>query len=700
MYILPSLLVSATLAGNIEATGSPVSRVVELVRQLKSTIEADGKTEQQIYDKLACWCEETTNRKTDDIETATNRIDELSQLIQENSGKSGIFSAEIAQLKKDIAANEVNRKEATEIRQKQNEEYTKERLETEQCISALEHATKVLTGAGTSSLQEARRLSVVKGIDVALEKLPIENSISGEQKQLLSSFVEDARKSSFLQASHNPFGDYAPQSTQIQGILKNMYDTFVAALERANGEESTQNQTFKDLIKTKKEEFETLTATLTQKQTAFAENVQTLAEQKLERSNLQEQKATDKKFLEETKNNCRDQADSWSERSRLRTEELGGIDKAIDILSSNEDLFARSNKDFIQMRMLRPQEAITAYRKLSALAQRHDSMRFAALAVKVKAGGHFDDVIKIIDVMIGTIRDEDGEDIASKKRCTADFEALKSENGDLDHYQMKNRNLIALLGEQNAELQKKLGETEAEIVRVQQEIDDALEERTEAKQEFNKALQDDKDASKVIGKAVEALSAFYENNKIGFGLVQEPTYSVDQDKAPEGFAGKPYGGKKSESTGIVAILKMLKEDVDNEIKESITAEAEAQKDFEETRDAARANVKALKETKTNLTQAKAKNEENNSNAENEKQSLNELQGSNGGSFDSHCGECQWIYSNASAEFSFLKEKCGPKFTVSDVASFDTRKKLRSDELQGLQDARASLAGSAQDPASS
>merc|ERR1719223_2184505 len=67
---------------------------------------------------------------------------------------------------------------------------------------------------------------------------------------------------SAAQIANNPFGDYAPQSTQIQGILKGMYDAFTSSLEKANAEESEQQKAFEELMATKKKELDTLQLTL------------------------------------------------------------------------------------------------------------------------------------------------------------------------------------------------------------------------------------------------------------------------------------------------------------------------------------------------------------------------------------------------------------------------------------------------------
>jgi len=57
---------------------------------------------------------------------------------------------------------------------------------------------------------------------------------------------------SAMQIANNPLGHYATQSTQIQGILKGMYDGFSQSLEKANAEEAEQQKAFKELMVTKK----------------------------------------------------------------------------------------------------------------------------------------------------------------------------------------------------------------------------------------------------------------------------------------------------------------------------------------------------------------------------------------------------------------------------------------------------------------
>jgi len=81
---------------------------------------------------------------------------------------------------------------------------------------------------------------------------------------------------SAVQLRNNPFGDYAPQSTQIQGILKGMYDAFTADLEKDNAEEAEKQKAFEEFMKTKKAEQATLELTLEKQEDAKAKKNKTV----------------------------------------------------------------------------------------------------------------------------------------------------------------------------------------------------------------------------------------------------------------------------------------------------------------------------------------------------------------------------------------------------------------------------------------
>merc|ERR1719281_1561918 len=67
-----------------------------------------------------------------------------------------------------------------------------------------------------------------------------------------------------------------------------------------------------------------------------AEKEQQRSEWKLELAALKKKLKADMKFFEETKAGCKEKATLWSTRCRIRTSEILGINKALEILDSPE----------------------------------------------------------------------------------------------------------------------------------------------------------------------------------------------------------------------------------------------------------------------------------------------------------------------------------------------------------------------------
>merc|ERR550514_2401115 len=148
---------------------------------------------------------------------------------------------------------------------------------------------------------------------------------------------------------------------------------------------------------------------------------------------------------------------------------------------------------------------------------------------------------------------------------------------------------------------------------------EALATRNEENSDFKAALKDDTDAVALLASALDALTSFYKNNKLPLGLVvkkKQPEYAVDPDKAPPAAGGdKPYGGRSSETGGITGIISMIKEDLENEIKEGKAAEANAQAEYNKQRAEALKTLAALKEKKTNQEMQKADTDQKTEDAE-------------------------------------------------------------------------------------
>merc|ERR1719482_311522 len=124
-------------------------------------------------------------------------------------------------------------------------------------------------------------------------------------------FVKQAN-AALTQTGQNPFGDYAPQSTQIQGILKSMYDSFTADLEKDNAQEAESQKSFEELMATKLQEQKTLKGTLQQQESDQASKEVQLKENQLIKDDTFDQLEADEAFFADTKEACQAKAAEWS----------------------------------------------------------------------------------------------------------------------------------------------------------------------------------------------------------------------------------------------------------------------------------------------------------------------------------------------------------------------------------------------------
>jgi len=683
--------VSPATAGVVEKKPTPMARVVKLIDDLKSGVLSDGKKEQEAYDKYACWCEKTLQKKAAAISEAKDLITETEILIKKLKGEIASHQAEIAQLNKDIAQNKEAQKEAKSVRDKEYADYAEEKSESEQCIGALEAAITVLTGAGTKKgfldvSKQAQLLSVAAEVRTIFGRGKMQKlAVSQQDIDMVRNFVskpEDFLKhaTGLTQVGNNPFGDYAPQSTQIQGILKGMYDAFTADLEKDNVAEADSQKSFEELMATKEKELATLEATLGKQEADEASKTKTLAEEVELKDTTAEQLAADEEFFSDTKAACQDKATEWSVRTRLRTEELAGMEEAIKILKGGDDKFKESLETFLQLKSVKKthsdsSRSAKAYQKLQALAGQYKSIMLARIAVAAQSGGHFDKVIVSIDNMIATLRKEEADDIAHRDLCENELNGNKNEGADLQINIDKATKKLGRLGNNKDNIEEEIDKVKKDIKATEDDMQELLDFRNDEVAAFRKALKVDTESVGLLNDAIHALSKFYKNNKIE-GVVdlhrKAPEYTEDPDKAPSTWEGS-YGGRKSESTGILAILSMLVEDLEKEMADAKSDDADAQEKYLKQNGALTETLNAQKATKVTLEEELAGVDAKIDVTEDYKESLEgDLKGSNAEKKALNT-DCDWVKTH-----------------------FDSRRSKRKTEMDGLQEAKDFLAGSGYD----
>jgi len=695
-FILTQLCLVAGLKLTVR-TGSPVEKVVELIEELKAKIEADGANEQKLYDKFACWCETTTARKADAIDDGKALIGKTTTDILTLKGAIAVLASEIAELQAEIAeANEAMAK-ATKIREKENSDYQQEKAYMETTLSSLHAAIEVLSGAGTKKMMLLKAASMVRSAILGSPKL---DGLSPDKLRLMKSFFEDPvsliqEPVDYYDQKAQAKASYSPQSATIMGILKDMYDTFSADLEKSNSEESSKQKAFEDLIAEKEKQVADWSAEVTDKEGQKAEKSTMLSENEELLSATQAQLKIDEDFFETARDSCKAKSNEWDERARLRTEQLDGIEKALKILTSDEaratfaasantraqDTFGTEGSremdatevtkmsvgDVLFLQMEMPREK--AYRALKKVIGDSKNLRLARIAVAVRTAqkGHFDEVIAEIDRMIELLKEESQEDIEQRDWCIAEQNNQTNHKENLEYEISQLQAKITMAEKKKAELEAEKEDTLKKKADLEEAMEEALADREAENQAFTTAKTDDENAIELLGQAIEALSAYGSNNAF-LQRRKQPAMEVSEDQAPDAtFSSKD--NHKDAQNGIVALLTQIKENLEIEIKVATGAEAKATEEYLKLKADADEQIKsyeeqvvaldaAISDTDAEITSLTETKEDTEAEHKTTVEYLEKIE-----------PNCEWI-----------------------KASFYKRAELRTKEADGLREAKAILAG--------
>merc|ERR1719487_1219023 len=108
-------------------------------------MEKEAEEDEEVYDKMACWCESNEKEKTKSIKDAEARVDDLTTKIEEYTANSARLNTEIKNLEKEVAENQQALDKATALRQKELAEFNAEEKDVLQSIAGLKAAVTVLS---------------------------------------------------------------------------------------------------------------------------------------------------------------------------------------------------------------------------------------------------------------------------------------------------------------------------------------------------------------------------------------------------------------------------------------------------------------------------------------------------------------------------------------------------------------------------
>ena len=679
--VLAVALQSVESRDGLRVAVNPIRRVVTMLQMMQNKIETEGKKEKVLFDKFMCYCTNGRSQLEDSVEAAETKIPKVESDIKELGAEVVQLSADIEKAKADRADAKAAIAEATSLREKEAAAYAKESGDYKANLAAMDKAIAAIeAGAGGAFLQTTGA-SVVR-------KLSVQADMSDVDRDVLSSFL-----------STDAHSDYAPQSGQITGILKQMRDTMQADLDTTTATEEEALKNFDALVAAKEKQINSLTKEIEDKMARLGDGGVKLSEMKEDLEDTTESLAEDKQFLADLDKSCATKQGEWDVRCKLRTEEILAVADTIKILNDDDalELFKKTlpgSASLLQVQVTTREMKQQALAMLKGVKGSYQ-INLISLALKGKKVS-MTKVIKMVDDMVILLGEEQKADEAKKEQCEKDIDETEDKHkelnvaiADLEKATEETKESIATLTDEIAALTQGIKDLDKQVA-------EATVTRKEENEDYVAVLAGNSAAVELLGFAKNRLNKFYnpkmykeapkrelteeERVTLNMGGTLAPTAApggiagtgvglaqVAPPPPPETFGA--YSKKSEESNGVIAMIDSLIGDLEKEIQEMEFEEKDSQSEYEEfiedsankratdsksltDKEAAKADAEAAliklgEETKDKMTENM-----------NTMETLRDL----------HL-DCDWLLQN-----------------------FDTRKEARTGEVDALKKAKAVLSG--------
>jgi len=652
----------ATLCFSAQAAEvTPVQKVIQLLEGMAAKGKSEKHDEQVQFAAYKQFCDDTSVEKSRAIKEANEKIDYLKADIAKYIADAAQLGKEIAEHEADIATWTGDSKAATKVRDIEKADYDALHKDYSESVDALERAIVVLKKQAYDRKQSSSLTQVSSLMDMKL--------IPKQAKQALEAFLQQEPNEG-LEVSAPEASGYEFQSHGVIEMLEKLLDKFIA--ERTDLEKTEMNakHAYDMLIQDLTAQIGQATSDRDSKSETKAKKLQAKADAEGDLTDTTTTRDEDVKYLADLTALCAQKATDFESRQQLRAEELEAIQKAIEIMSSN-DVTGNAEKHLptlVQKSALvflsastrgEAQQRATDYLRIQG--QRLNSRVLSALAVRV-ADDPFTKVKKMIKDLIVRLMEEANEEAEHKGWCDTELstneqtrkektEAVETLHAEIDQLEAS----IAKLTQDITDLTKAVAELDAAMA-------EATTLRQEEKATNEVTIKDSQDAQTAVAQALTVLKEFYAKAGEATALLQQ------QPAAPEIFDA-PYTGMQSENGGVVGMLEVIQSDFARLEADTKASEASAQKEYDEFM----TDSKVDKEGKTTDIEhktAKKQDEEQALVVKNE-----DLEGT------------QKELDAALAYFDKLKPSC-----VDAGVSYEDRVSRRKEEVESLQEALRILNG--------
>lgn len=563
-----ALLLSGVVAENV----SPVAKVIELLRGMYNTANAESEAEEVKAAKFGEECNNSITYLSEDVQTAQDGIDDQDAVITKCVADIGNLDDEIAVLDEGTMMDKADLKNAQEIRNAEKKTFDATHRDYSESLSALGRAIQLLKSKAVTT-------------EAAVE---LQTSLSQLEQTPMTAL---AAVSSFLQIS----ADAPPQATvtsynsRMDGVismLTDLNDKFKAEMDALVKTERDRAQAFQMLKAALTQKQKQDKATKDRKDKRKGEVATQKGQAEEEKVGFTEDLKNSKKDLNEKKVYCKVNGALYAKQNAMRKGEVMALKQAIDILGKAALVQKDAVASFLQLSSSTADESIRANKVVSLLMEKSHqfkSSKLSALAMRIQAGP-FDKVLEMIRNLVSKLQAEHVAEAERHGACQAMKAEQKLDVEDKTEQKEDLANQKASLESRIASLTEEIATLNNELNILSQDKGAATKKRAEDKAENAKQIKEAKEGQAALNNAIQVLESFYAG--AAAHASENETVAEDNDTSLD---TEVYGGNSS-SGSVVEMMQQIAEDFARQEAESTSSESQQAEEYKMLMNASEVDV--------------------------------------------------------------------------------------------------------------
>jgi len=624
----------------------PIQKVIRLMKEMQSQLDKEAQEDEDMMEKLGCWCDTNEKEKTQASAVNTQRITDLTAAIEELTAKSASLKTDIGELKKQVEASTASLEESTAMREKESAEFFASEKDAIQNIESVKGAVMALGKVHGGSLSQESLMQVKQ---VLKKQFATTHQKMRSQKKGVMSLIQEPSTEQEVDSLLQQSGE-APQSGAIFGILKQMKESFETNLDTSQTDEKTAIETYTSMKSSKEEEISAAKELIDSKTAELASTDEKNVASKEDLADTQATLDADTKFLANLKDKCDSAEADYNARSKVRNDEIQAVAEAMEILTGDDakDLLLK----FVQVSSRREtRNRAMASKFVAKMAKKWHKPKLSQLSVSMRLDA-FTKVKENIDAMVAELKQTQKDEVVKKDLCGKELHENEMQTTEKNNEKADLTTLIADLETSKTTLAEEIETLKADVAEAQTQLKKASELRLAENKEFQITVTDQKATQEILAKALNRLKAFYDKKSFLQVRSSQPGYK-----------------KNAGSSSVMVMMEHIIEESKAEQADAIKSENDAVAAYAEYNTDTTTAIEGMQRSIINKSEELAKVDSSKAEAEGDLQT-------NAADLLSLLKTYQTLHNDC----DFL------------IKYFDVRQTKRAEEIEALQQAKAIFSG--------